>query len=113
MNREALQKTRDLLASEVGEKYDQSVWLHLCGSPACVAGFAVAASEGVKVAVSYEESVKDRAQRFLGLTDEEADEMFGFSIYKGYGDPDWKPAREDALRMLDHAIETGEVEWPQ
>ena len=100
MNREALQKARDLLA--VSSTYDQTLWRHDCRTPACVAGFIVVANSSGRLP---KRRLKSKAMQLAELSVHEANRMFyAFPV---------RPVttREQALAMLDHAIEHGEVRW--
>ena len=125
MNVERLRQVRDAIASDP-DQYDQGHYVNECGTPACIAGWAVYLSlkpgetldDGlVNTRVGPFDTVHDRAKKWLGLTENESDEMFNAAPlweYRGevrYGCRYYKPAVQDALAMLDHAIETGEVVW--
>ena len=129
MNKELLQKVRDRLADE-SVYYDQGdYWCapnlgridleqvtkgkEFCGTPCCIAGHAIAEA-GIDKA--YEVRNKDfpnAAEVILDLTPDEANVMFDATPIRD--DDDYyecrESTREEALAMLDHAIETGEVKW--
>ena len=113
-------------------KYDQSAWLHGCGTPACIAGWAAHLSlqdgeslvwcgpTGTDVGVWSESSVPlvigdtgavfdiaHRAKEWLGLSRDEAQIMFEADPLP-WGEP---ISPDDAVAMLDHAIETGNIVW--
>ena len=110
MNIEALKKTRDLLARS--QTYDQSTWVHdgteahPCGTPACVAGHIMAAhSDGP---LDPEVSTSGDAAALADLSSSERELMFQQNPYRGTRNA----TKDDALAMLDHAIEHQEVKWP-
>ena len=120
MDIEALKRTRDLIAAHPGS-YDQALWAHECGTPACVAGFAVVANGG-KLVMTQDDNdhvrfpldpecywIPQAAEHCLALTPEESKAMFaGYPM--GGRSVSAKQAKQ-AIRMLNHAIETGEVVW--
>ena len=115
MNIEALKRTRDAIEA-APESYSQDMWMHDCGTPACVAGFAcVAHGYEIWVNEAGDDSawkkgetggtVPSVAAALLEMTSGEAREMFN-------GTPmGFRPSYLDAINMLDHAIADGVVEW--
>ena len=129
MNIERLQTVRDTIAANA-DQYDQDIYLHPCGSPACIAGWAAHLSlrEGERLTVrgpalgSYVvdendlmEHVEWRAREWLDLTRNERIDMF-------YGEPiDYRDDNGmlhsrtstvgEALAMLDNAIKRQKVQW--
>ena len=114
------------------DKYDQSTWLHNCGTPACIAGWAASLSlqddeslawyrptgpygdlqwdQDIPLVTNSAGEAFDiayRARKWLWLSGEEAETMFDSDpLHDGrIASPD------DAVAMLDHAIETGNVVW--
>ena len=120
MNVTNLQKTRDYIAQHPGA-YDQSNWMHDCGTPACVAGAAVAVCGGTlldedRCITSDGENwlLPDHAEKLLALTADQRAAMFTAAPYDSFtGNFDLEPVTAaEALAMLDHAIEHDEVRWP-
>ena len=121
MNTANLKKTRDYLA-EHPASYSQHAWMHPCGTPACVAGMAVVACGGrlvpeySDVGEAYLASsdtrtlVPDLAQQLLGLSIDESECMFVADPYPSTRRA--PPTSDEALAMLDWAIEHNEVRWP-
>ena len=118
MNKEALRKTRNLIA-ECHQSYDQTIWSHQCNTPGCVAGFAAVASGAEIVRRGRDEITRvitkggvsrmlpDAAAKFLGLN-----LVQRMAMFRAYPMLDRKVTANDAIRMLDHAIEYDEVRWP-
>ena len=102
MNIENMRKLRDVIAES--KTYDQRRFFHPCGTPACLAGHACMLA-GEKAQWSVDRTVII-AEDWLGLSVTEAADAF-------YAGPmgDDAPTKEDALAMLDRAIETGKVRW--
>ena len=93
-----------------------------CGTPACIGGWAAALSvdgrapENVLMPIEGTWAA-EAGQRWLGLTDQEAYQMFQSHPYTPDGeemdeDQD-QPTCAEALAMLRHAANTGEVVWPE
>ena len=77
---------------------------HDCGTTACIAGWAVAL-DGLNPLKVY--NVAKRARKLLGLTDNQAAELFsGSVISKAHG-----PTSQDAALVLYNLAETGKVDW--
>lgn len=82
-------------------------WTHDCGTPACIAGWAnyLHNSDGreqVRMESAY------RARLWLGLGEEDADELFGI----GEDDPGLESVTPThAAAVLRHLADTGEVDW--
>ena len=130
MNTERLRAVRHTIAANPSE-YDQEQYLHDCGTPACIAGWAahLSLTDGERLSQvnqSYGSCILDRhgamvtnvsarAGGWLGLSSWEQVLMFaGHPIeYRDAGATlHCRPSTVDeALAMLDHAIETGEVRW--
>lgn len=126
MNRERIQILRDHLASLPDDRFDIRFWftddqgephtdihrsvfdpkevVNECGTAACIGGWAFALFMS-EVFVDNENFI-DQLASLMALTVEEAGELFM---------PDGHHAgiqtREDAIRTLDHLLETGEVVW--
>lgn len=118
MNRENIQKVRDHIAKLPAKRFQMSEWIarrgyaesptldevrHDCGTCACIGGWTLALLSA-KRADHFSE---DRAADLLGLTEDEAAELFrpeGWSAPGLY-------TRPHAVRVLDHLLATGEVDW--
>lgn len=112
-----------LEAGHLAGQFDMNSVKHVCGAPACIAGWAVnvfgdlslttyrAAVEGKAVA----EAVMDEAANILGLREDDAEELFwpvghvadvcAEPGQQGYVSPAMAAA---CLRLL---VDTGEVDW--
>lgn len=114
MNKKALKRTRDLMAKSPSS-YDQTKWSIGCGTPGCVAGYAVAANGHKIKSFDYckkgwfgsEDHIRTRAIEVLDLTELEAKEMFRGNPFMS----ERLPNAGDAIKMLDFAIEKGVVRW--
>ena len=92
------------------ETFDQAMWFHHCGSPACIAGHTVHMKGWDHVYHSYVFHPKTKhrafvdkvAKRILGLTDEQGRQLF-------WGGTD--VSTEDAIKVLKHLLKTGKVDW--
>ena len=124
MNVERLKQVRDVIASSP-DQYDQGIFAHKCGTPACIAGWAASLSlkPGEKltwacVATGVQsdrvDTIPNRAAMWLDLAPHDAVKMFDGAplwVRKGDGYGYDEPTVQEALAMLNHAIETGEVVW--
>lgn len=125
MNTRNLKRTRDYLAAHPGH-YNQEIWANPCGTPACVAGAAVVGCGGrilsrrnyvpdqCVTADGAMETIPNYAEELLGLDRAERGDMFHAFPYQyrertADASP---PSVEEALAMLDYAIEHGKVRWP-
>ena len=104
MNVENVKKVRDKIASHP-EKYDQTVVVHDCGTPACIAGYASLMEDADRRTHHM-----DAAREFLGLSGVQASLLFSAIPYEYPGFA--PPTVDEALAVLDHLIETGKVRWP-
>ena len=126
MNIEALKKARDCLAES--KTYDQSNWTHPCGSPACVAGHIVAANGHEITKIPWgrvdvrcyvimggdARPIDVAAAVIAGLEIGQAGQMFSGNPYvTSCAEVQTPVTKEEALSMLDHAIEHDEVKWPE
>lgn len=107
MNRENIQKVRDHIASLPPAKFDMgSLGSDECGSPACIAGWTPRA-----LGVPRPRGVGPmaHARRLLGLTEDQADELFMPSEVP-FGDVyDATPAQ--GAKALDILLERSAVDW--
>ena len=124
MNVERLKQVRDVIASNP-DQYDQGIFSHKCGTPACIAGWAAHLSlqDGEQltwacVATGVQsdrvDTIPNRAAMWLDLTPHDAVEMFDGApllVRRGGWGSHREPTVQEALAMLDRAIETGEVVW--
>ena len=131
MNFERLKQVRDVIIANP-DKFDQNAWLHNCGTPACIAGWAahlslqdgeslgwcapaelfagLSSEPRIPLVVDADNEfvvVGGRAREWLGLSHEEADTLFDASPIPG---GEWVSVH-DAVATLDHAIETGNIVW--
>ena len=111
MNVERLRKLRDVIAES--KTYDQKEYFHDCGTPACLAGHATV------LALGYEGSSTDHEE--MQSFSEDSEEIAGDWLDLSYTEcgvmfnchplPRHDATKEDALAMLNRAIETGKVRW--
>jgi len=80
---------------------------HECGTIACIAGYAVAAAYGNRIAKHFKTDVGGEARRILGLTVDEARELFS----DGWRTLKPRPTNKQAARVLRHLAATGKVDW--
>lgn len=133
MNVERITTLRDHIAALPPEKFNLGSWFsspvklptagafHKCGTSACIAGWALvlfAPDEPL-----YMVDVPNDAAEILGLTNEQANDLFTpeRADYAGEDDrpggvlpdPLWlgDVTNEQAVKVLDHLIATGEVRW--
>lgn len=118
MNRNAIRITRDLIAAsatwpaECG-KFDMNV-LH-CGTAACIAGFAWAASNGYRDSIPNSDhfhafDTETEAAAFLGLGRQQRTDLF-FPEYAALNFSPYHATPEQAVAVLNHLLATGEVDW--
>lgn len=124
MNRKNIQKVRDHIAGLNPKRFNMALWAaerdgdddvapvrlkHDCGTCGCIGGWTDAIFRTPRSKMGAES-----AGRALGLTEDQAQALFfpwGFPWGVNDGD-DWeniKPAH--AVRVLDHLLATGEVDW--
>ena len=106
MNRENIKRVRDHLAELSPERFDMEVWgpgpkalRHDCGASACIAGWAQA--------ILSPRSTMDpwwKAERLFELSPEQSADLF---LAPGHRDA----TTSQAVAVLDHLLETGEVDW--
>ena len=123
MNSENLKQVRDAIASNPAQ-YDQGIYAHDCGTPACIAGWAAHLSlkpdEALRLSIIQGrtrpiDTIHNRAREWLDLPLSDANDMFEPAPVlrkedaRGYT----KPTLPEALAMLDRAIETGKVVWKE
>ena len=103
---------RDFLATLPPSSFDMSIWgtYESCNTAVCIGGWAVRLFNlkqpplrGLFVKlIAGEKLVADH----LGLTEDQADALFYPPNYKDHYYP-----LQQAVAVLDHLIETGEVDW--
>ena len=118
MNAENLLTVRSAILADV-EHYDQQDFLHSCGTPSCVAGYAAACAgwKGVPRLRAHQIVLVEKngtrqmpetvATEYLDLTRYEAITMFQAMPFN----PRLHTKPQEAAAMLERAAETGEVKW--
>lgn len=119
MNRENIKKVRDVIAKLPGKRFSMKTYISIdgndapgetpgaaiaeCGTAACIAGWAVVllAPDCPRI------DIDDVAAGVLGLSHSDANELF---TPRGYSAPGLY-TRPHAVRVLDHLLATGEVDW--
>lgn len=119
MNKDNIRKVRDVIASQPAAKFDMARlfttqdlrdwWilrpdavLNECGTAACIAGWTLVVFQPEQLSTK---GAVD-AEPYLGLNEGQA--------FKLFTPPGWKTeryTRAHAVRVLDHLLETGEVNW--
>ena len=98
------------------DRFRQDQWRHTCGTPACIAGWSCALQHDKEQPRQvnlndYDGSdIKRKAAEALGLTPREASDMFQPEPYGEFGE---RPTAAEAVSVLRHYVETGEVHWPE
>lgn len=124
MNKANLKRTRALMDANP-KPYRQDSWAHTCGTPACVAGYAVVACGGTIVDADHcivpalfgdhkRHLIQEAATCLLDLDFDESCAMFASDPFEPDFADDYVGYRasvDDAIAMLDCAIENGTVEW--
>ncbi|WP_419917482.1 hypothetical protein [Candidatus Poriferisocius sp.] len=128
MNVDAIRRTIDSIKA-APDTYCQSIWAwtkdpHGCGTPACVAGHAVAGNghEIVKAPFSTAVTARlngkkmpihDAAAEVLGLDLQQSLDLFAAHPYLIIDSHQciFTPTAADAIETLERLIETGEVTW--
>ena len=113
MNKERILALADLIEVQPKAGYfaeggfNMGAYVHSCGTPACIAGWAVSLFDEVTDVEGHcyqiGKAVHDRAKSLLGLTYGQADTLF-----REYTANDPKIA----ARVLRELAETNEVNWP-
>lgn len=93
--------------------YDPTVLLHNCGTCACLAGWTAGLLDDQLTDEQRDRnSIADRGRVLLGLDSSQADRLFHpYNLHPSWGD-EWEaiPPR-GAVEVLDHLLETGEIDW--
>lgn len=109
MNRERLADLADIIENDkiAQLQFDMGKWGNeefVCGTRACIAGYAVSAAYGVdRMSKMGCCEIEDEAVRILGLSAKEANELFC-----SFGSAD---GPQGAARVLRHAAKTGKIDW--
>ena len=112
MNIDNIRKTIESLRAST--TYDQTEYNDDCGTPACIAGHAVIdAGLILKTNLGYcydvegvVYDIEEAAATWLGLKDECVVDLFYMYPLGGK-----TVTKEDAIKVLENLIETGEVDW--
>ena len=105
MNIKNIQRVRNVIEAHP-DQYDQEDFFHDCGTPSCIAGHAVFHRD---YAIALNRSVYTIARDQFGISSTAAKQLFHGAPY---GVEELPPTPAEALGVLDHLIETGEVKWP-
>ena len=112
MNKQKLQSFIDYMKTVPESEYDQTQWFHHCGTPACIAGHAA-----VFFGWGHEGYSKVKKNEQMLLVSEAADKELGLSsnqsawLFVGYPTDDDPVLVSQAVRVLQHLRDTGEVDW--
>lgn len=121
MNRENIQKVRDVIAALPRKRFNMTGWAHGgnryyseispseithdCDTAACIGGWAVALSAPDET-TPFSTDVRERASAFLGIDGSMSMDLFMPNI------ENWsRITNAHAVRVLDHLLATGEVDW--
>lgn len=110
MNKENILKLADHIERLDPMEYDQSKFVYGCGTPSCIAGWAlwfVRPWEGRGDVVAFETGV-EIAEKWLGISSSTARILFSAHPYASLDDA---PSPQEAAVTLRHLAETGEVDW--
>ena len=108
MNKTNILKLADHIERLEPEEYDQRVFEHDCGTPACIAGHAALCSmRGWGTLFKYHPTPILSARKWLGLDSTQTSLLFAaFPL-----NVNANPTQQDAAATLRHLAETGEVVW--
>jgi len=109
MNRENIQKVRDVIAALPPAQFDMRELgtKNECGTVACIAGWAC---EVLGTGNDRDYGTTSVATEMFGITQGQAHELF----WLGSAEPGsklWLAGPDHAVRVLDHLLATGEVDW--
>lgn len=107
MNVEAIKIVRDHIASLPPELFDMG---NPCGSACCLGGHTNNVFYGDDQRPLIGLSDEAGADTALGLSEDQARRLFYPSMREGRAKP-YHAEPHDAVRVLDHLLETGEVDW--
>lgn len=110
MNVENIKKVRDLIAGLPAKRFAMNDWgfcgysgaeafLHDCGAAACIGGWA-------EVLIGGEKMRMEQVYRLMGLSEDEGDDLC-FPHVEG----SMHASVAQGVAVLDHLLETGEVDW--
>lgn len=117
LNIENINKVQAAILAAGEEHFEMSTWgsfiphedliEHKCGTAACIGGWAIALDGGIK----GHEGLVGRASKIFGITREQ-----GWALFvpkQKVGDPTdpYRATPQQAVRVLDILIETGEIDW--
>jgi hypothetical protein len=119
MNRENIQKVRDVIAGLPAWRFTMEWYAaerdgddvlapklaHTCNTAGCIAGWTVAA---LNAPLSGTWDTGDKAAILLGLSATQQHQLFTPPAHDVAG----RYSRAHAVRALDHLLATGEVNWP-
>jgi hypothetical protein len=116
MNKERILALADLIEAQphtgLNEKtgFNMGEYRHECGTPACIAGWAAAASVGDTTGTIKLEMYADiQAQQFLDLDGDQASALFQPPCED---EDEWDEITPDhAAFTLRHLVKTGKVDW--
>jgi len=112
-NKDAIQKTIDALKKHDDLDLGFSIASYKtdlgCGTVACIAGWIVFADSPIDFAMAHETLIPTLAREITGLTAEEAADLFLPSLPAGITWGSVTP--EQAIVVLEHLRDTGEVDW--
>ena len=91
----------ELLRGAADERYPDLSG-HNCGTVACIAGWALA--------VAGKDGGFEAAAEFFGFKDQEEEESYDFPLFFP-GSPHYGTTSSQAVAVLRHLAETGEVDW--
>lgn len=114
---ELIETLRPLRTGHDEGEFDMTNWQHkghACGTPSCMAGWATWIVEGRPTGPleHLHSECEDAAAQYLGLTYEQADELFlpfDAETAEGYDTNNIQP--HHAIAVLEHLRDTGKVDW--
>lgn len=123
MNEERMLQLADYVEESDWAFYQQSIYFHSCGTPACLAGhtavlFDVPTPPIVlkpDYTMSYYREVgkfHDSCRHALDLTFAQGHALFEAHPFRdAIGIPSYRPNARDAAATLRHSVETGQIQW--
>lgn len=101
--RDRLKILRDHIAGLSPEKFDMSEWR--CGTAACIGGWT-------ETLFAKKRLGESAVGALIGLNPDQSEALF----YPDLPDPDgdaraWNATPAEAVKVLDHLLATGEVDW--
>ena len=108
MNTDRLHLLADTVEKH-SKQFRMLTWTNACGTPACIAGFAAALamdSDPREKLDEHDARIPITAAEWLGLPEDEADELFSPAFV------DWDQITADkAAACLRYLSDTGKVDW--